>query len=342
MAHEVESMMYVGQTPWHGLGMKLEKAPATVAEALKLAGLDWEVVLTQLQLPNGTQVDRFAVVRDSDQSVLGIVGPGWTPQQNASAFSFFDPFLATGSAVIETAGSLRAGARVWMLAKIDRPDSVIVKKCDDRVAKYLLIAMGHDGHMSVCILVTPIRVVCMNTLRASLSGSNAIRIPHTKGAADALKAVQQTITVADASFEKGAEIFRALAGKRVKSAEQLRAYVDAVFKPAKKDADDSLAALLARPITHESRTLSDIGEMTKETKSRVYEEVAQLFEGGRGNTLPGVKGTAWAAYNAVTEYNTWTRGRSTDARLDALWLKDSGPAARALPAAVDTFLAAAA
>jgi hypothetical protein len=80
------------------------------------------------------------------------------------------------------------------------------------------------------------------------------------------------------------------------------------------------------------------GDMTAETKSRVFEEIARLFEFGRGNREPGVAGTAWAAYNAVTEYNTWERGRSADNRMDNVWLSQSGPVARALPAAVSQFL----
>ncbi len=343
MSDEVETMMYVGATPWHGLGTRLATPPADVVEALKMAGLDWTVALEQLQTAAGKLVDSYAVVRSKDGAVLGHgVSARWTPVQHCDGFAFFDPFIASGAATIETAGSLRGGARVWMLAKIDRPDSVIVRRADDRVAKYLLIAMGHDGHMSVRVLITPIRVVCMNTLRASLAGGNAIRIPHTKNAMDALANVQKTIMMADEEFEKGAKIFRALAGVQVKE-EQLKKYVDAVFKPAKAPdadaalaADDSFASLMSRPANLRDPVVGDF--MTKETKARVYAEVEQLFTGGRGNNLPGVKGTGWAAYNAVTEYNSWKRGRTADARLDALWLKDSGPVSRALPAAVDTFL----
>jgi hypothetical protein len=70
----------------------------------------------------------------------------------------------------------------------------------------------------------------------------------------------------------------------------------------------------------------------------VFDEIATLFEQGRGNDLPGVRGTAWAAYNAVTEQLTWNRGNSQDQRLETVWLRDSGVAARALPNAVSQFL----
>jgi phage/plasmid-like protein (TIGR03299 family) len=352
MAHEVETMMYVGETPWHGLGTKLD-APPSIAEALKLSGLDWGVSLVQLQMPDGRKVDRFATVRSTDQRVLGTVGPGYRPVQNADGLSFFEPFVATGAAKIEAAGSLREGSKVWMLAKIDRPDSVIVPQADDRVSKYLLLANGHDGSLAVNVALTPIRVVCQNTLNAAFGDSRTanMKIRHTSGAGDALKEVQKTIQKVDHDFEKAADIFRGLAGVKIRSAAQLREYVDRVFSPNKKIIDvtevpevttgaSDLAALLSRPARiSDTATLSaESGNMTKETKSRVFEEVAVMFEKGRGNDLPGVRGTAWAAYNAVTEYMTWERGSSADNRMDALWMKGAGVAQRAASAAKEMFL----
>jgi phage/plasmid-like protein (TIGR03299 family) len=337
MAHEIEfvngkaQMMYVGETPWHGLGTKLDTPPATVAEALQLAGLDWTVRLEQLQTASGVVVDAFATVRDSDNKVLGTVGAGYRPMQNADAMKFFDPFLATGAAQIDTAGSLRGGARVWMLAKLNRDDSVIVPKADDRVMKYLLLAQGHDGHLSIHVGLTPIRVVCHNTLSAAIPearnkrhtqrrGSGMFRIRHTSGAAETLTAVQEVVERADREFEKAAEFFKSLAGKQVRSAAKLRAYVDAVFPPAQKD---------------------DAEAKDKPEDRMLFSEIEALFQKGRGNDLPGVKGTAWAAYNAVTEYLTWERGRTADARMNNLWLTGgNGAPLRAITAAKDVLLAA--
>jgi phage/plasmid-like protein (TIGR03299 family) len=331
MAHEVEKMMFVGETPWHGLGTKLEAPPPSVADALKVAGLDWTVSLHQLQTPEGRKVPRFATIRSGDAAILGTVGPGYRVVQNATAFSFFDPFIKTGHASIETAGSLRGGARVWMLAKIARPDSVIVPKSDDRVAKYLLLAQGHDGALAIHVGLTPIRVVCQNTLSAAVpaakgakgkgadvSAEGMLRIRHVANAEKMIEAVGETIERADRNFEKAAEFFRTLAGKNVRSAAKLRAYVDAVFPVAKKaDADD------------------------ESPKDRVlFSEIEKLFQTGRGNDLPGVKGTAWAAYNAVTEYLTWERGSDTSTRMNNLWLRGSGAPGRAMTAARDVLLAA--
>ena len=350
MAHELEnakSMIYVGETPWHGLGVKLDAAPASTEEAIRMAGLDWEIELQQLLTPAGRQVERNAVIRKSDNSILGTVGMGWEPVQNRQAFAAFDPFLERGLATIETAGSLRAGRRVWMLAKVARPDSVIVPQADDRVAKYLLVAIGHDGTLAFHLGYTPTRVVCQNTLSVALhTGENThVRIPHFSGANKAIEAVNAAIETIDARFERAADLFRALASVKVRNGEQLKEYIKSVFHVEKKALDPSgaelLGDLLAKPhvSTLPSPFSAEGGDMLKETKSRVMEEVAALFEGGKGNDAPGVEGTAWAAYNGVTQYMTWDRCKSQDARLEKIWLQDTtGVAARALPAAAATFL----
>ena len=95
MAHAVESMAYVGETPWHGLGTNLE-APPSVAEAIRVAGLNWQVNLVRLQMPDGRQVDRYATVRSTDNKVLGTVGPDYVPVQNDRAFAFFEPYVQSG------------------------------------------------------------------------------------------------------------------------------------------------------------------------------------------------------------------------------------------------------
>jgi phage/plasmid-like protein (TIGR03299 family) len=343
MAHEVETMMYVRKTPWHGLGVKLD-APPTIAEALIKAGLDWTVSLKRLQTEDGVKVDAYATIRSSDGTVLGTVGPGYHPVQNAGALNFFDPFLSAGAASLEAAGSLRKGARVWVLAKIGKPDSVINAKSDDRVAKYLLLAHGHDGHMTIRIIVTPTRVVCMNTLCAALNGAHHlnIRIPHTSGAEKALAAVRDTIERADNDFEKAADVFRALSMVQVNT-EKLRAYVNAIW-PKKETAKEKvatgaelLAPLLARPVAERDRTDALVERMMAKGESKVLEDVTRLFETGRGAELAGTKGTAWGAYNAVTEYLTWEAGRTDDNRMNSLWFQSAKPA-QAIQAAQQVFL----
>ncbi len=334
MAHEVESMIYVGDTPWHGLGRKLD-TPPTIGDAIKQAGLDWKVNLHQLQLADGRKVDRFATVRDSDNSILGTVGPGYNVVQNEDGFQFFQPFLDAKVATIETAGSLRKGARVWMLAKIDRADSVIVPKADDRVSKFLLVANGHDGALALHVGITPIRVVCQNTLSAAVEGrhTSTIKIRHTAGAGEALKFVQETIERVDHDFEKAAELFRALANVKV-TEKMLREFVDRVFRRQRMKM--KAAAEVARQTIE---VVDQTEDETKERESKVYGSIVQLFEHGKGNDAKGVKGTGWAAYNAATEYLTWQRGDDQDTRLTNLWFAGNGD--RALASAAEIFLQAA-
>lgn len=151
----------------------------------------------------------------------------------------------------------------------------------------------------------------------------------------------------DARFEAAAEIFRALAAIKITSEAQLRAYVDAVFPALKKKAAEvegaqTLASLLARPVATRESGLGAEGAPTEETKRRIHGEIQTLFEGGRGNALPGVAGTAWGLYNAVTEYQTHeqggTRAGADSRRLERMWLGGSGPVAEALPAAMEQFL----
>lgn len=334
MAHEVESMMYVGETPWHGLGRKLD-APPTIGDAIIQGGLDWTVTTEQLQLADGRKVDRYATIRSSDNSILGTVGPGYHPVQNVDAFQFFQPFLDEKVATIETAGALRKGARVWMLAKIDRPDSIIVPAADDRVQKFLLVANGHDGGLALHVGITPIRVVCQNTLSAAVADrqTSTIKIRHTSGAENALKIVQETIARVDHDFEKAAEVFRALAQVKVTD-KMLRDFVDRVFRRQRmkmKAAAEAARAFGAIEVIDETEK--------EERKSAVYDAILERFENGKGNTAKGVKGTGWAAYNAATEYLTWARGEDKDVRLQNLWFGGVGD--RALVAAAETFLQAA-
>lgn len=371
-----ESLMYVGETPWMTAGTRLLTPPATTKEAIEKSRLDWRVDLKQLQIPGGPLVDRFAAVRSSDERVLGTVGPKFRTIQNSDAFAFFDPMIAKGHASIEAAGSLKKGARIFVLAKLNSPDAMIVPKADDRVAKNVVLAHGHDGSLAVHVSVTAVRWFCTNVLAGAIGkGTNTVRIRHTAGAAAALKRIQTLIERADHDFDKVAEVFRALAGVYVTEA-MIRAYVDRVFPApkvqpqsaiaaamdewndgpteadigAESTADDSASifgSLLARPFvpTEETEIETDsrhAAMAVESEKRRIGDNIIEIFEKGgrRGDlNLEGVRGTGWAAYNAVTEYLTWERGRDADNRMSSLWFQGGeGVTQRAITAAAETFL----
>ncbi len=312
MAHEVETMAYFGELPWHRLGTALDEADLyDWSAASRKSGLDWEVELVSLVTADTqAQVDHRAVRRTSDARVLGVVGPRFAPLQNKDAFGWFQPFLDAREAALHTAGALRQGSRIWVLAKLNRDPLVIAE--GDTVEKFLLLSHGHDGSLAVRCGFTPVRVVCANTL-AMAHGSDTsklIRLKHTKDVLENLANVREIMDLANTEFEATAEQYRLLARRSINQTD-LRRYVKTVFK-VEDDQD------------------------TGTRMANIMEEVMALAEAGRGNNLPSIRGTYWSAYNGVSEWLTYSRGRSEDNRLNSLWFGDSANTNRhALEVALD-------
>lgn len=306
MSHEVQSLMFANSLPWHGIGKQVSE-DITTNQAIVEAGLDWRVDMVPLYTgkpglvdPQGNPITvadleapAKATIRSDTGEILGVVGNRFHPLQNPDAFKFFDQFLDAGEATLEVAGALCGGKRIFILAKIKRDPMQIVS--DDIVEKYILLAHAHDGTLSVHAGLTPIRVVCMNTLRLALSDreSQLIRIRHTARVNENLDLVKETINVADAKFEATAEQYRFLTTREVNQAD-LERYVRRVFVPGQDENDD-------------------------ETGKRIVNNVTPLFEEGMGNNIAGVRGTWWAAYNAVTQYLTYNRGKDAGKRLNQTW-----------------------
>jgi phage/plasmid-like protein (TIGR03299 family) len=305
-------MAFFGALPWHRLGTALEEADLyDWPSASKKAGLDWEVELVPLVTADTqAQVTHRAVRRTSDARVLGVVGPRYAALQNKDAFAWFQPFLDAREAALHTAGSLREGSRIWVLAKLNRDPLVIAE--GDEVEKFLLLSHGHDGSLAVRCGFTPVRVVCANTLSMA-HGSDAsklIRIKHTRDVLENLANVREIMDLANAEFEVTAEQYHRLARKSINQTD-LRKYVRRVLK------------------------IEDEQEASSRLKN-LMGEIVGLAEAGRGNTLPSVRGTLWTAYNGVSEWLTYNRGRSNDNRLNSLWFGDSARANRhALAVALD-------
>jgi phage/plasmid-like protein (TIGR03299 family) len=312
MAHEIETMAYFGERPWHRLGTALEEGDLyDWPSASRKAGLDWTVEMVPLVTADTqAQVDHRAVRRTSDGRVLGVVGPRYAPLQNRDAFAWFQPFLDAREAALHTAGALRQGSRIWVLAKLNRDPLVIAE--GDTVEKFILLSHGHDGSLAVRCGFTPVRVVCANTL-AMAHGSDAsklIRVKHTKEILMNLANIREVMDLANAEFEATAEQYRLLARKSINQAD-LRQYVRRVLKV-------------------------DEGEQPGTRLQHIADEIARLAEVGRGNNLPSIRGTYWSAYNGVSEWLTYSRGRSDDNRLNSLWFGDSALTNRhALDVALD-------
>lgn len=167
MAANVETMMYVREKPWHGLGTMVMEAP-TSADALRLAGLDWTVDQTPVYTDAGIEITGYkANRRNSDNAILGIVSDRYKIVQNTEAFEFTDALIGeteNGVVKYETAGSLCGGKRVWLLAKM--PTQKIL---DDDVEPYMFFSNTHDGSGAIKVGLTPVRIVCNNTLNIALN-----------------------------------------------------------------------------------------------------------------------------------------------------------------------------
>ncbi len=203
MSANIETMFYVRETPWHGLGTRVEEAPASI-DALILAGLDWQVIQKDVYTQDGARIPGYKVnVRDTDNTPLGIVSDRYKVVQNEDAFRFTDDLLGEG-VTYETAGALQGGKKVWILAKM--PHRYII--AGDEIAPYLVVMNSHDGSSGIKVAMTPIRVVCQNTLNLALgSAKRAWTTRHTENVMSRVHEARETLMLAETYMgELGREI----------------------------------------------------------------------------------------------------------------------------------------
>ena len=312
------AMMFTGETPWHGLGTKLEN-PATAAEAIKAAGLDWKVVMQDIRRGDKPVDGYKAVVREDTDAVLSVMKDSYTPIQNQAAFEGIDKLVGSKQAIYHTAGALGKGEKVWMMAKL--PGDVVVKGTDgDKIEKFLLLSNSHDGSQALRIFFTPVRVVCQNTLNAALgkAGREGVAIRHTVNAESRFEEARKILGISLKfydDFEARVNRFR-----EVKmNAKLLEAYINEVM-PVKEDAK------------RKTRALNNRGE------------IERLFTEGKGQDIAGVKGTLWAALNSVTEFASYykgTRGSNDDERksnrLESVWFGSAAELNRRAWSAAEAF-----
>ena len=294
MAHMVETMAYAGEVPWHGLGTNV---PADLGpiQMMQKAGCDWTVSKQQMYVLDGIPVTgKKALIRDSDNSVLDIVGDDWNPVQNDEAFEFFHEYCMAGDMEMHTAGSLENGRNVWVLAKVKESFSILG---DDQVDSYLLFSNPHKYGKAIDVRFTPIRVVCNNTLTMSLNADskNQVKLNHrTVFDADNVK---QTLGIAHDKFEKYKEVAEFLSSKRYTN-ESLVNYYNEVF-----------------PHTYagsKGKTVESFDDLTKNAKAAH----------GVLHTQPGAtkgEGSFWQAFNSVTYMTDHIMGRSAESRLNSAW-----------------------
>ena len=296
MAHQLDftkgkaAIAYTGETPWHKYGTQFKKG-FTSEEALEAAGLDYEVELQELSTPNVVCESHKAIVRTDTQSVLGVVGNNYEPLQNKDAFRFFDALVKDKTALYETAGALKGGRQIWLLAKIQGQIDIIK---NDPINKYFLLTNSHDGLRAVAGRVTPIRVVCDNTLTAAISRKvkEEIRIVHRGNVADRLEFAGELLAKVGAYYDELSEVYRKFAKTSMKD-KQMRTYIAEALRPYGGVKTEEEALEIAK--------LQEDEGMSVRLQTEV-QNVMNLVEAGRGTDIKGVRGTLWGTYNAITEY----------------------------------------
>lgn len=269
------------RTPaWHALGTIFDE-PVTTAEMLRLAHLnDWDVRLEDITLPGRSSTAFYATVRtnpfDGGKDVLGVVKERYRTYQNEDLFAFGDNIL--DGARWETAGSIKEGKVVFGSLALDR-ETVIGD--DDKVNTYLLVHTSHDGSLSIQASVTPVRVVCQNTLNMALRGNKqTYKIRHTQNTEGRVTAAREALGIAH------------------KYVDAFEVEAQALYKAAVDDNKFFEIVKAAYPMPDEDVK----GSLTKwQNKTDV------LFDIWNGPTETNVKGTAWGAYNALTERLDWFR-----------------------------------
>lgn len=308
-------MFYTGETPWHRLGTRLD-SPATADEAIKAASMDWDVVSRPVYIRDEDSGfisvgNKQAIVRADTKEVFNVFSRSYTPLQNRDAFKFFDQVVGAGQAIYHTAGSLGGGRRVWILAQLP---GTLEAAPGDELHKYVLLSNSHDGSLAVSMKITPIRVVCQNTLEAALVGDNGktFRTEHQGNVLNRVVEAREILELTSAYFDNFMAGVNQLVNTQINQS-QLDVFTYKLF-----DLDPDVA-------------LSDQFHI----KRMSVEQVNQLFEEGRGQDISSIRGTGWALYNAVTEYADYYRpvGSSQasfgnaefqDRRLDSSWF---GPGA---------------
>ena len=229
MAANVETMFSVREKPWHGLGTIVEEAP-TSQEALRLAGLDWEVCQKTIYTQSG-KIDGYkANVRGTDGQFLGVVTDRYRVVQNTEAFAFTDELLGAGVRY-ETAGSLQNGRKVWLLARLPREFMI----AGERISPYLVFSNTHGGSGAVRVAVTPVRVCCNNTLNLALdTARRSFSMVHTGNVKGKIQEAKHTLFMADQYMEALGMEFERLRRQKI-TGQQAREYMEMLL-PVEEDA----------------------------------------------------------------------------------------------------------
>ncbi len=293
--HNVETMAWTSEKPWHSLGFEVA-GNLSAHEMMVASKTDWEVKKYRLFDENGLEVSKNQVLRrTSDMKQLDVVGDDWEPLQNEKAFDFFREFIDAGNMTMETAGALREGQYVWALAKVNKSFTLFG---GDKTESYLLFTNTHKYGLSIDVRFTPIRVVCNNTLTMALNSKgnksdNAFKSSH-RGIFNE-NAAKKTMKIANEKFEQYEETAQFL-GSKGYTDETVSQYFNEIFPIQSVKEDDS------------------------KKQKKISKNAALAFDALENQ--PGAdfsKGSWWQALNAVTYVTDHLLGRTDEARLENMW-----------------------
>lgn len=317
MAHEIYEhdsfVSYNGQVAWHGLGTVIAGYP-TLEEAWANSGMDWEVQ----QFPASVLVDgqimeidgKMGNIRMDKKIPLGIVGTDYQVVQNKEHWDgFVVPYAEHTKSKIETTGTLRNGRVVWFLLKNGEVEYVK----GDVIHEYFLLASSHDGSLCTTIMNTPIRVVCNNTLSAAINGTkNVYKVRHHSNHAVRIDEIKRAMGFGEKFQEKFDEVMQGFVKLQMTEYMMRECLDERIFPKPVSEIDPSL--ILTLPKEREK-----IPVRAENIRQEKIEKVMELTETGMGSDIPGVRGTAYGLYQAVTEFFDHygrTRKEKGDSRSD--------------------------
>ena len=310
MAHMVETMAYAGEVPWHGLGVRVNN-DLSVDEMLKQSGLDWKVRAIPMfakydgrTIPSSHQM----LIRESDQRQLTVITDKWNPVQNSEAFEFFREFVDAGDMEMHTAGSLRDGQWVWVLAKVKESFTLFGGK--DQVDSYLLFSNPHIYGRGVEVRFTPTRVVCHNTLNLSLGQASVNKVSLNHRSVFDPEMVKEALGIAHEKLVQYKEMGEFLGSKRYSNDSVVTFMKDVFPGYGKANKDTKISGI------KEASLLSD-DQIKALGLSRNAQGALDILE-----TQPGANfapGSWWNAFNAVTYMTDHVMGKTQESRLTSAW-----------------------
>lgn len=324
MAHQVEQMAYVGDTPWHGLGNQLTQNQPIEVWAQQ-AGMDWRIESSDVSYMARNERGQSIIMPYEEQRVLyrsdthaplSVVSQRYQEVQPKEILEFYRDLTEQSGFELETAGVLKGGKKFWALARTGQSTTL---KGKDVSNGYILLATACDGTLATTAQFTNIRVVCNNTLAIALRGQSSsagvVKVPHsTKFDADKVK---QQLGISVRAWDEHMYEMKQLTQRKVTQGEAA-AYFDAVFNNTNMSVIDQEENIIQ---FYRNIATPNPAKEKSEPNGRAMTKVLDMFNGqGRGAELSSAKDTAYGLLCSITEFaDHERRAMSTDHRLDSAW-----------------------